>query len=153
MENQIIENIENLYKSQIITAILYFALIVIVSLVVAGVIKFKLLNTKWKNTLLISFVAVASICLLTLQIITIYPIYKDYKQQAYIVIEDAKVTIKDGSTGGIDRTNRVIVCDGEKEIKLKMQTDYALDTKVEYKGKIAYLKYSNYLIWYDLDQN
>ena len=48
---------------------------------------------------------------------------------------------------------RVIVCDGEKEIELKMQTDYALDTKVEYKGKIAYLKYSNYLIWYDLDQN
>lgn len=49
--------------------------------------------------------------------------------------------------------NRVIVCDGEKEIELKMQTDYALDKKVEYKGKIAYLKYSNYLIWYDLDQN
>lgn len=153
MENQIIENIENLYKSQIITAILYFAFIVIVSFVVVGVIKFKLLNAKWKNALLISFVAVASIVLLVLQTITIYPVYKDYKEQTYVVIEDAKVIIKDGSTGGLDRTNHVLVYDGEKEIELKMQIDYSLDTWVEYTGNVAYLKHSNYLIWYDLDQN
>lgn len=153
MENQIIENIENLYKSQIITAILYFAFIVIVSFVVVGVIKFKLLNAKRKNALLISLVVVASIGLLVLQTSIVYPVYKDYKGQTYVVIEDAKVIIKDGSTGGLDRTNHVLVYDGEKEIELKMQIDYSLDTWFEYTGNVAYLKHSNYLIWYDLDQN
>ena len=153
MENQIIENIENLYKSQILTFVLCFALIVITSFVVFGVIKFKLLGAKWKNALLISFVAVASVGLLVVQMITISPVYKDYEEQAYIVIENAKVVIKDGSTstGGLDRTNRVIVCDNGTEMELKMQTDYALDTEVEYRGRIAYLKHSNYLIWYEFD--
>ena len=123
METEIIENIEKLYRSHIVTTILCFILIFIVALVTVGVIKFKLLNVRWKNAVLISFV----------------------------VIEDAKVIIKDGSTGGLDRTNRVIVCDGEKEIELKMQTNYSLDTEVEYKGNIAYLKHSNYLIWYEFD--
>lgn len=153
MENQIIDNIEKLYRSHIVTAILYFALIIIAFLVAVGVIKFKLLNAKWKNTFLISFVAVAAIGLLVLQIITIYPVYKDYKEQAYVVIEDAKVIIKDGSKGGLDSTNRVIIYDGEKEIELKMQTDYAFDVEIEYKGDVAYLKHSSYLIWYDWDQN
>ena len=151
VEKQIIENIEKLYRSHIITAILYFALIVIASLVVVGVIKYKLLNARWKNTLLISFIAVASISLLLLQIVTIYPVYKDYKEQAYVVIEDAKVIIKDGSTGGLDSTNCVIIYDGEKEIELKMQTDHSLDTWFEYTGNVAYLKHSNYLIWYEFD--
>ena len=51
--------------------------------------------------------------------VTISPVYKDYEEQAYVVIEDAKVIIKDGSTGGLDSINCVIVCDGEKEIELK----------------------------------
>ncbi|MBO5898581.1 MAG: hypothetical protein J6R04_06185 [Clostridia bacterium] len=153
MEKQIIENLEKLYRSHIVTALLYFALIVIVVLVVVGVIRFKLLNARWKNILLISLVVVVSIGLIAVQTVAICPVHKDHEQRAYIVIEDAKVIIKDGSTGGLDSTNRVIVCDGETEIELKMQTDYGLDTEVEYKGKIAYLKYSNYLIWYELDQN
>ena len=99
------------------------------------------------------FVVVASIGLIVVQAVTIYPVYKDYKEQAYIVIEDANVIIKDGSTGGLDSTNCVIVYDDEKEIELKMQTDYGLDVELEYTGNIAYLKHSNYLIWYDLDQN
>ena len=151
MENQIIENIEKLYRSQIVTAILYFALIVIVALVVVGVIKFKLLNAKWKNTLLISVVITSSIGLIVVQAVTIYPVHKDYTEQAYIVIEDANVIIKDGSTGGLDSTNCVIVYDDEKEIELKMQTDYGLDVELEYTGNIAYLKHSNYLIWYEFD--
>ena len=151
METAIIENIEKLYRSHIVTTILYFILIFIVALVTVGVIKFKLLNARWKNAVLISFVVIAAICLLVVQMVTISPVYKDYEEQAYVVIEDAKVIIKDGSTGGLDSTNRVIVCDGEKEIELKMQTNYSLDTEVEYKGNIAYLKHSNYLIWYEFD--
>ena len=51
MDKQIIENIEKLYRSHIVTAILYFVLIVIVVLLVVGVIKFNLLNARWKNML------------------------------------------------------------------------------------------------------
>ncbi|MBQ9801519.1 MAG: hypothetical protein IJW51_00390 [Clostridia bacterium] len=151
MEAAIIENIEKLYKSHMLTAILYLVLIIITALVTVGVIKFKLLHSRWKNAGLSSLVAMASIGLLVLQIVTISPVYKDYKEQAYIVIEDAKVVMKEGASGGLDSTNRVIIYDGETEIELKMQTDYGLVTEMEYVGNIAYLKHSNYLIWYEFD--
>ena len=38
-----------------------------------------------------------------------------------------------------------------KKIELKMQTDYSLDTEVEYTGQIAYLENSGYMIWYEFD--
>lgn len=151
MESAIVENIEKLYRGHIITAILYLFLIVAVFLVTVGVIKFKLLDSRWKNTLLISIVAVASVCLIVVELITISPVYKDYKEQSYIIIEDAKVMIKDHSSGGLDSTNNVVVYDGDNEIVLKMQTDYSLNVWFEYTGKVAYLKHSNYLIWYEFD--
>ena len=151
MDNQILENIERLYRSHIVTAVLYFALILVVVLVTVGVIKFKLLNAKWKNIALIAFVVIAAISLIVVQIVTVTPVYKDYQEQAYIVIEDAEVIIKDGSSGGLDSTNRVIVYNDGKEIELKMQTDYSLDTEFAYNGKVVYLKHSNYLIWYEFD--
>jgi hypothetical protein len=85
------------------------------------------------------------------ELITISPVYKDYKEQSYIIIEDAKVMIKDHSSGGLDSTNNVVVYDGDNEIVLKMQTDYSLNVWFEYTGKVAYLKHSNYLIWYEFD--
>ena len=151
MENQIIENIEKLYRSHIFTAVLYLALIAAALLVAVGVIKFKLLNARWKNAIFISSVVVASVGLLVVQFFTISPVYKDYKEQAYVVVEDVKVVIKEGSFGNIDKINCVILFDGENEIELRMQTDYSLDTEVEYVGKIAYLENSNYLIWYEFD--
>ena len=39
----------------------------------------------------------------------------------------------------------------EKDIEIIMQSDYSLDTEVEYSGKIAYLSNSRYLIWYEFD--
>ena len=52
---------------------------------------------------------------------------------------------------GLDRTNRVILYDGEKEIELKIESGFALETEVEYNGKIAYLENSGYLIWYEFE--
>ena len=151
MENQIIENIEKLYRSYVSTALLYFVLIVIIAFITVGVIKFKLLDSRWKNTVFISFVVILSLALPILQIVEISPVYKDYKEQAYIVVEDVKIIIKDGASGGLNSTNRVIIFNEDTEVELKMQTDYALDTEIEYTGNIAYLKHSNYLIWYDFD--
>lgn len=151
MQAQILENIEKLLKSHIITVVLYFSFILIVAWVTVGVIKYKLLNAKWKNVLLMCFVVVASFGLLVIKGIEIAPVYRDYQEQAYIVVDEARVIIKDGSSGGLDSTNRVFIYDGEKEIELKMSSDYSLDTEVEYSGKIAYLENSKYLIWYQFD--
>ncbi len=151
MEAAIIENVEKLYRGHIVTAILYLFLIVATALVTVCVIRFKLLNSRWKNVLLISLVAVASVILIVVQLVTISPVYKDYKEQSYVIIEDAKVIIKDHSSGGLDSTNSVVVYDGDNEIVLKMQTDYSLNVWFEYTGKVAYLKNSNYLIWYEFD--
>ena len=153
MEHQIIENIEKLYRSHTVDLIIYLALIAITFLVVLGVIKCKLLDSKLKNTALVVLTALASVVLIAVQFVTIVPVYKDYAEQAYIVIEDAKVIIEDGTRSGLESTSRVIVRDGDREFELKMQTDYSLETRSDYTGKIAYLKNSNYLIWYDFNEN
>ena len=110
-----------------------------------------MLNAKWKNVLLVCFATFAPVVLLIVKGVEIAPIYHDYQEQAYIVVDEARVIIKDGSSGGLDSTNRVLINDGEKEIELKMQSDYSLDTEVEYTGQIAYLENSGYLIWYEFD--
>ena len=151
MKEQITENIEKLLRGHIIFTVLYVVLCVAFILVAVWVIKYKLLNAKWKNILLVCFATVAPVVLLVIKGVEIAPIYRDYQEQAYIVVDEARVIIKDGSSGGLDSTNRVFIYDGEKEIELKMQSDYSLDTEVEYTGKIAYSKNSAYLIWYEFD--
>ena len=86
-----------------------------------------------------------------LQFVEISPVYKDYSEQSYVLIEDAKIVIKDGSSGGINSTNKVVVSYEDKVIELKMQTDYSLSTEVEYVGKIAYLEHSEYIVWYQFE--
>ena len=151
MEQQITESIESLLRGHIISAMLYVALSGAVVLVTVGVIKYKLLNARWKNALLVCFAALAPVALLTVKGVEIAPVYRDYQEQSYIVVDEARVMIKDGSSGGLDSTNRVLLYDGEREIELKMRSDYSLDTEVEYTGKIAYLENSGYIIWYDFD--
>ena len=85
------------------------------------------------------------------QFVEIAPVYKDYSEQSYVLIEDAKIIIKDGSSGGINSTNKVVVTYKDKVIELKMQTDYSLNTEVEYVGKIAYLERSEYIVWYQFE--
>ena len=151
MKEQITENIESLFRGHMISVVLYVALFVVFGVVTVGVIKYKLLNAKWKNVLLVCFATFAPVVLLIVKGVEIAPIYRDYQEQAYIVVDEARVIIKDGSSGGLDSTNRVLINDGEKEIELKMQSEYSLDTEVEYTGQIAYLENSVYLIWYEFD--
>lgn len=151
MEHVIFENAEKLLSGLMISAGLYFALIVLAVVITIGVIKFKLPKAKWKNIVLATCISVASIILIVVMVLTILPIYKDYSKQDYVVLEDVKVVVGESTSVGIDRITVVIVCDGEKQIELKMQSEIALDAGEEYTGTIAYLKNSEYLIWYDFE--
>lgn len=151
MEHIIFENAEKLLSGLMISAGLYFALIVLAVVITIGVIKFKLLKAKWQNIVLATCISVASIILIVVMVLTILPIYKDYSKQDYVVLEDVKVVVGESQSMGIDRITVVIVCDGEKQIELKMQSEIALDAGEEYTGTIAYLKNSEYLIWYDFE--
>ena len=152
MEKEIVEKIDALYRGHWGTAILFSVLIVVTVLVTVGVIKYKLFNAKWKNVALIALVALVSAGLIISQIVAIVPVYRDRCEESYTVIENARLIVKDGATGIPNRTNRVLLYDGEEEIELIMQTDYHLDTETEYTGRVAYLRHSNYLIGYDLDR-
>ena len=149
MEKEVINNIYHLYRSHIVTTILLLLLGCVAVLVSIGVVKYKVIQSTVKRITLLVFAAVCSILLLVIQIISIVPIYKDYKEQSYIILENASITIKDGSTGTIDKTNRVVVIADGNEYELKMQTDYSLSTEKTYTGTIAYLKHSKYLVWYN----
>ena len=151
MEHVIFENAEKLLSGLMISAGLYFALIVLAVVITIGVIKFKLLKAKWQNIVLATCISVASIILIVVMVLTLLPIYKDYSKQDYVVLEDVKVVVGESTSVGIDRITVVIVCDGEKQIELKMQSEIALDAGEEYTGTIAYLKNSEYLIWYDFE--
>lgn len=151
MEHIIFENAEKLLSGLMISAGLYFALIVLAVVITIGVIKFKLLKAKWQNIVLATCISVASIILIVVMVLTILPIYKDYSKQDYVVLEDVKVVVGESTSVGIDRITVVIVCDGEKQIELKMQSEILLDAGEEYTGTIAYLKNSEYLIWYDFE--
>lgn len=130
MKSEIIVNIEKLYNSFLFNATLIGALVLILVLVTVGVIKFKLLNSKVKQIALILLTAICSVGLMIFHFVEITPVYKDYSEQSYVLIEDAKIIIKDGSSGGINSTNKVVVTYEDKVIELKMQTDYSLNTEV-----------------------
>ena len=151
MKSEIIVNIEKLYNSFLFNATLIGALVLILVLVTVGVIKFKLLNSKANQIALILLTAICSVGLMIFQFVEIAPVYKDYSEQSYVLIEDAKIIIKDGSSSGINSTNKVVVTYEDKVIELKMQTDYSLNTEVEYVGKIAYLERSEYIVWYQFE--
>lgn len=151
MEERIIDNIDKLFRSHIINAILYLVLIIVAAFIVVGIIKLKVLNSKSKNIALSLTIAICAIGMISIQIITILPVYHDYTQQSYVIAENATMIVEDGSTGGIDPTNTVFLLVDGNELALKMQTDYSLDTNERYVGTVAYLKHSKYVIWYSFE--
>ena len=151
MEQAIMEQVTKLYHSFLLTAALDLALIVVVWLVMIGVIKFKLIGNKTLQVLLIVGIAVCSVLLMVMQAIEIMPVYQDYKEQSYIVAEQTTMTVKDGSSGGIHSTNRVVLLVDGQEMELKMRTDYSLTAEQEYVGTVAYLEHCGYVVWYSFD--
>lgn len=152
MEKHILSSIHQLYKSHIVTLILLLFLGCATLFIVAGVVKFNLIKrTIWKIALAATTViSVAS--LLLIQINSLIPVYKDYKESAYVVIEDTSLTILTGASCAIDRTNTVLVDDGSgKTFKLEMQSDLRLSVGCTYTGTIAYTLNSGYVVWYSFD--
>lgn len=91
---------------------------------------------------------VCAVLLIVFQMKDIIPVYKDYKNSSYVIVQNATVTIKGDSSGVLDYTSTVFVKTANEEYKLKMQTDILLDTDTEYVGTVAFLPNSKYLIWY-----
>ena len=151
MEASIIENIERLYRSYLITAFLYLGLIIAAGLVTFFVIRLGILDSKVKRIALILVVAICSAGLIILQTVTIVPVHKDYTQRSYIVVENVTMIVKDGSTGGIDSTNAVELWVNGDRIDLKMQTDLTLDAETEYSGTVAYLEHSGFVVWFSFE--
>jgi hypothetical protein len=152
MNQDILNNIYDLYKSHIITLVLFLLLGCAAVLTSIGVIKFELLESRiWKIAFLI-LIIVSVVLLLTAQTLSIIPIYEDYKQSAYVILENSTLTVVTDSTGIIDRTSKVVVEDNAgRRYELKMQSDLQLSTGCTYTGTVVYLINSNYVVWYSFD--
>ncbi len=152
MENEIIDNIYHLYRSHIVTLILYILLCCAAVLIVIGVIKFKLIKSKVCRVLLLIVACVCAVLLPTIQIVQSAPVRADYRESSYILLEHATMTVTSASSGGLDRINDVVVTDREgNHYDLKLPTDYKLDYGNSYTGTIAYLKHSGFVVWYEIE--
>ena len=154
MEKEIIDNIYHLYRSRIVTTIIVAMLAVVAIIVVVGVAKNKIVKSISHQAFLITAVMICSISLIIIQFYSILPIYKDYAEQSYVVLDNAKLVLKTEATGTIDRENQVIVTDSAgKQYEFKMNFDYDLSMGTDYTGTVVYLEHSNYVIWYCFDEN
>ena len=152
MEQAILNNIYHLYRSYIVTAILYLILAILIFIVGICVCKFKLMGSIRDRVIIMVIAFICSVGLIFIHILNTIPVYKDYKEQSYIVLENATITIKSGAIGNLDQFNRVIVKSDGREMNLKIPSDPKLSTGIEYTGTIAYLEHSGYLIWYCFDK-
>ena len=125
---------------------------IIALVIVCFVCRYNINNitSKGKKSLVLLLI-VCGIALTFISVNSIKPIYQDYINLDYVVVENAKVVVLYGSYGTIDRINDVVIYTNQDKIELKMKTDLKLDTNFEYFGTVAYLKHSKYLIWYDFD--
>lgn len=153
MEKEIIDKIYHLYRSHIVTLVIFILLCCIGTLISVGVIRLGLVKSRTNRILLFSIVLLCSILLPVIQLFQIIPVYADYQESSYIVLDNATMTVTTDSSGIIDRTNQVFVVDANgNDYNLKLQSDFLLDRGINYTGTIVYLKHSGYVIWYDLDQ-
>ena len=152
MEKEIIDKIYHLYRSHIATLIIFVLLCCIGILVSIGVMKFGLIRSRTNRILLFSIVLLCSVLLPMIQLFQVIPVYADYRESSYMILDHATMTITTDSSGIIDRTNQVVVVDANgNDYHLKLQSDFLLDRGISYTGTIVYLKHSGYVIWYDLN--
>ena len=151
MREQILDSIYNLYRSHIITAIIFLFLIIITVVTTVLIIKFNIVNSITGRISLIAIVAVCSVLLVISQIVAILPVYQDYKKLSYTVLNNVTAVIKGDTTGLIDRTNTVLVNTQNIEYELILSNDRQLDFDTEYVGSIAFLNHSRYIVWYDFE--
>lgn len=153
MEAEILESITRLFRSYVIDAVLYALLVLAAVAVTVGVLKFNLIKRKAGKVALVVLMAVCTLGMIAIQTMETIPVYRDYSEQSYVLVEDAEMVIKDGASGTpFNSTNRVVLIIDGQETELKMQTDYALDTEKVYHGSVAYLEHSGYVVWYAFEE-
>ena len=82
MEKEIIDKIYHLYRSHIVTLIIFVLLCCVGILISVGVMKFDLLKSKTKRILLFSTVLLCSVLLPVLQLFQMSPICADYQESS-----------------------------------------------------------------------
>ncbi len=154
MKEAIIDSIYHLYRGLVVTLILYILLCCIMMFGVVGAIKFNLIKSKLQRISILIIACLCCVILLMVQIVVyLAPVRTDYKESSYVILENATMTITSDAVGTLDPINYVTVTDHDgKRYDLKMQNDRLLSCGSSYTGTIVYLKHSEYVVWYDIDQ-
>ena len=152
MKSEILGNIYHLYRSYTIDLILYVLLGCAVVATGIGVVKFRLADSRVKCILILLTSCLCAVTLWVIQIIELMPVYKDYKESSYAILEDVTMTVTTESSCGLNPTIQVVVVDGKgKSYDLRAQFDYHLRFPHSYTGTVVYVKHSGYVVWYDVD--
>lgn len=149
---EITQNTHSLLAHFLFEAILTGSLFIIMVLVSIGVLVLVKEMALWKRlTLLICSIAMF-IVMSAIEIHTVSPIYLDYTEQSYLMVEDVTIEVQGGATGRIVKINDVILYNDDYTDRLKIENGFLqLDTNTEFKGTIVYLNHSRFIVWCDVE--
>jgi hypothetical protein len=159
MKSEILGNIYLLYRSHVIVLIMYVVLCCLCTAVAIGVVKFRLLDTRVKCIAVLLTVCIGDVILLGWRIKELIPVYADYKESSYVILEDATVTVSDKQSyhgfglNSLNATHKVVAVDGEGNSYdlIIRQSHWDFDFCHDYTGTLVYLKHSGHVVWYDVD--
>ena len=94
MEAEILESMTRLFRSYVIDAVLYALLILAAVAVTVGVLKFNLIKRKAGKVALVVLMSVCTLGMIVIQTMETIPVYRDYSEQSYVLVQDAEMVIK-----------------------------------------------------------
>ena len=150
MDSIILESIRCLYKKRL------FAVFQSVGLgclcIITGLIVGKYIKFPKELTIMLIGVTILTVVLFILQMWEFIPAYKDYCESAYVVLENATVTIVRSRYIKSGSMDKALVEDSKgQKYQLTIPTDPQLEAGETYTGMIAYLKHSKHLVYYSFD--
>lgn len=159
MESEILGNIYLLYRSHVIVLIIYAVLCCLCTAEAIGVVKFRLFDTRVKCIAVLLTVCIGDVILLGWRIKELIPVYADYKESSYVILEDATVTVSDKQSyhgfglNSLNATHKVVAVDGEGNSYdlIIRQSHWDFDFCHDYTGTLVYLKHSGHVVWCDVE--
>ncbi len=154
MREEIIDGLNDLYRLFKVEMIMTLILVGVLIIITILAFKLKLCNSLRNCIILAITTAICSVTIIILRIHDIIPVYNDYKEQSYIVVENAKVTLDEYGcySEGLHDVYDVFVVSGEDELTLRIIAETCLGNGIEYTGTIAYSEHSGYVIWFSLNE-
>lgn len=148
---EIVENaMRTFFYGEVLNTVLYGVLILFAIALSIAVYKLDILKSRVKAVLLIIFVLALSLGLIAMRAIEFIPVYNDYKNMSYTVVEDAEVYINEGTNNLLEGKNEVdLKTSVGEEIKLRI-TNGKFETEVWLKGMVVYSNNSKHIILFSL---